>query len=231
VTCRRRTIALALLAVLAGGCASTSSRATTPTPAPSARQEVALPAVPDEGLVVDVHGTATFRSLDGRRQVQLPGFHLHDGIITGSRTWLVARDGSTWLIDTTAHRLVRQALGYDALDGRPLLKRLPRVEPRGHWSFALQGPQGRLLAQWSGECEIPTVYVIDRGKSPQLVSPPAQHVNALARGWTRAGLAVVEFPEAACGSGLRGPGLYVETTPRHYRLLVRTLEGAYYRLG
>lgn len=225
-----------LVGVLASGCRSAGPAALTPrasaaaSPSSAALQSRALPAVPDEGLIVDVAGVATFRSLDGRRQVPIPGFQLAGGIVTGSRTWLVAHDGSTWMVDVGSRRLNRSELDYDATDGLSLLRSLPRVERRGHWRFALPGPGGKLLAQWSGECEVPTVYVIDHG-SPRLVSPAGQQVNAHARGWTRSGLPVVEFPEASCGQGLHSPGLYVEMSPGSYRLLARTTQdAAYYRL-
>jgi hypothetical protein len=152
VTSRRL---LALVVVLASGCGSggpavvARGASATTSPASSANPDArALPAVPDEGLIVDVAGVATFRSLDGRRQVAIPGFRLDGGIITGSRTWLMASDGSTWLVDVRSRRLVRSPLGYDAADGMSLLQGLPRVEPVGHWRFALPGPRGRLLAQW-----------------------------------------------------------------------------------
>ena len=238
---RVRGAGLALaLAALVSGCVSTSpaprAEPTSPsTPVESASplrpDTVDLPAVPDEGLVVDVAGVATFSSFDGRSTVPLPGFQLSGGLVTGSRTWLVATDGSTWLLDTRARKLLRRPLKHDATDGLSQLQTLPRPERIGHWRFALPGPSGRLLAQWSGECETPTVYVVDPGRPPRLVSPPGQHLNAYARGWTRTGLPVVEFPEAPCGQGLPSPGLYAETSPQRYRLLYSTREGgAYYQL-
>lgn len=211
----------------AAGLSSPSAKALSkPRPLTS----LALPPVPSEGLIVDVAGVATFRSLDGRQQVPMPGFRLAGGIVTGSRTWLVSNDGLTWLVDLRSRRVVRSDLGYAPTDGLSLLKGLPRVEPRGHWRFALKGPRGALLAQWSGECEVPTAYVVERGRAPRLMGPLGQHLNAHARGWTRSGLPVVEFPEAPCGEGLHDAGLYVETAPGAYRLLAHAEEGAYYRI-
>lgn len=207
----------------------TPTLTSTPAVVPP-RQTRPLPDVPGEGVIVDDAGVATFRSLDGRTEVPLPGFRLAKGLIAGGRTWLGAADGSTWLLDTEAHQLVNQKLAHDPVEGLGLLGQLPQVERIGHWSFALPGSNGQLLAQWSGECEVPSVYVADREHRVRRVSPDGGHVNALARGWTRAGQPVVEFTEAPCGTARRAPGLYLEVRPGHYRQLVRTSVGAYYRL-
>jgi len=241
---------LAVVTTLLAGCgaadgpdaaapASTSPASPTPavpaspsptgTPAPVLLTETrTLPAVPSEGVLADRGGVATFRSLDGTTQVPLPGFQLR--MVTGSLTYLHAKDGSTWFLDTAARQLVKQDPRYDAPDGLHLVAGLPKAEPRGHWRFILPGPGGQLLGQWSGECEVPTVYLIDRKRRLRQLGPTGQHVNAYARGWTQAGQPVVEFPEAHCGNGLKGPGLYLETRPGRYRLLTRTSQGAYYRL-
>ena len=228
--------------LLAGGCGSagdptarpSASGVPTATPTPVAPEVVlhtvtrALPNVPSDGIVVNQAGVATFRSLDGRTGVPMPGFRLT--MVTGSRSWLTAKDGSTWLFDTAARQLVQHEQQYDAFDGIELLPGLPRAEKRGHWRYVLPGPDGQLLGQWSGECEVPSVYVLDRQRRRRLVSPAGEHVNAHARGWTRAGQAVIEFPESPCGTGLPAPGLYLETRPGKYRLLARTDVGGYYQL-
>lgn len=234
----RRWVGLVVGTALLAGCASPrlEPHAATPvTPAPGAAvarsAPVPLPPLPPEGVVLDVRGVATIRSLDGRTAVPLPGFRVRGGVVTGSRTWLVDADEGTWLLDLAARRLVRSAPAYRSSEGAALVRTLRRPERRGRWLFALPGPHGRWLAQWSGECEVPTVYVVDSRHRLRQVGPRGRHVNALARGWTAAGQPVVEFPEAACGEGLRGPGLYVETAPYRYRLVVAsTGDVAYYSL-
>ena len=62
----------------------------------------------------------------------------------------------------------------------------------GWWRRVLAGPGGRtLLAEWSGECEIPSTYLVgthDLSLRPVFGSQPAT-----ALGWTDAGLARVKL--------------------------------------
>jgi hypothetical protein len=56
-------------------------------------------------------------------------------------------------------------------------------------------------------------------------------MEALARGWTRAGSPLIEFPDGACGSGNSKPGLYQEDRPGRLRLIAAGKDIAYYHAG
>jgi hypothetical protein len=74
----------------------------------------------------------------------------------------------------------------------------------GHWrSVALSG--GWLLAQWSGECEVPAAFLVDArtGRTTEV----AGGVEALALGWA-GDAALVSLLHGACGRGMERPGLY-----------------------
>ena len=64
-------------------------------------------------------------------------------------------------------------------------------KPYGHWLSADVGPNGRVLAQWLGACELP-MHLLE------------SFALGRWRGW-----AVVAFPVAACGRTHARPGVYV----------------------
>lgn len=76
----------------------------------------------------------------------------------------------------------------------------------GHWRFALPSPKGDwVLAQWSGECEVPTAYLV--GVKGGRLRPVEQSSTAI--GWTRQGRAIVGLGVAVCGEGANEPGTYL----------------------
>jgi hypothetical protein len=93
---------------------------------------------------------------------------------------------------------------------------LPTQRPAGakvgHWAGASPSPDGKtLLAQWSAECEVPIAFFV-RGRdgvpTPVLGKSLRDSPMSVADGWTQDGRAIVEFPAAACGSGIHKPGIY-----------------------
>jgi hypothetical protein len=78
----------------------------------------------------------------------------------------------------------------------------------GHWERGFLSPDGKtLLAQWSAECEVPVVFFVPvAGGTPRPVAGTT--VTSVAVGWLGDGRAIVEFPRAACGSGIERPGVY-----------------------
>ena len=84
-------------------------------------------------------------------------------------------------------------------------------QPSGHWRFALLSPDGnRILAQWSGECEVPIAYVVTLQSGPP-VPVTGESTNVLesfALGWTRGDRALIWLPAGACARGAWRPGVY-----------------------
>jgi hypothetical protein len=78
----------------------------------------------------------------------------------------------------------------------------------GHWAWARLSPDGQtILAQWSGECEVPVAYFIPAAGGAPREAVPAYASRALR--WSRDGRAVVEVVESACGSNAPKPGVYL----------------------
>jgi hypothetical protein len=77
----------------------------------------------------------------------------------------------------------------------------------GHWLMVDVSPRGRILAQWTGECEIPAAYI---GSSAGVRSVASPLIESFALGWAGE-RAVVAFPTAACGAAFGRPGVYVGT--------------------
>jgi hypothetical protein len=81
------------------------------------------------------------------------------------------------------------------------------VQVNGHWTWATTSPDGRsVLAQWSGECEIPTAFVISiTGRMLRALTGEtgAGWTNAppsTALGWSADGRALATFGgESGCG--------------------------------
>lgn len=92
-------------------------------------------------------------------------------------------------------------------------RRLPvdQMPERGHWRWAAASPDGKtILAQWTGECEVPQAFLIDAsGGRPRGFGRD----TSLALGWTTDGRAIVFRPaEAGCGTA-DDAGVYL-VTPR-----------------
>jgi hypothetical protein len=93
---------------------------------------------------------------------------------------------------------------------------LPSQKPAGakvgHWRTAYLSPDGKtLLAQWSAECEVPVAFFADGRDGavrPVAGTSLRNAPESIADGWTQDGRAIVEFPAAACGSGIHKPGIY-----------------------
>ena len=102
----------------------------------------------------------------------------------------------------------------------------------GHWERAYPSPDGKtLLAQWSAECEVPIAFLIPvaGGKPRSVAGMLRQPPESVGLGWSPDGLAVVFFPNRACGTGYGGPGIYlVSTDGKPVRAIVkgRDIRGA-----
>jgi hypothetical protein len=91
--------------------------------------------------------------------------------------------------------------------------------PAGYWVYVRAGSRGRLLAQWSGECESPAAFVIANGKRRPL---GASSTESVALGWSD-GRALVHFPTGVCGGTFHGgPGVYALAAVKPSRLVATT---------
>jgi hypothetical protein len=113
-----------------------------------------------------------------------------------------------------------------AADGRSRLLS-GAIQPVGHWRYALPSPDGRwVLAQWSGECEVPVAYLFPTAGGPGGAVAGADG-ETVAVGWAPDGRAVVGFWAGACGAGSDAPGTYlVEPDTGRRRRLHAYVDGA-----
>lgn len=105
----------------------------------------------------------------------------------------------------------------------------PGGQIAGHWRYAITSSSGPTLAQWSGECEVPTAFWIDENGTVRIVtgeSDVSAAPESLGLGWTQNGRAVVSLPEGACASGADSPGIYLYSAPGNGRLVYRTEDGS-----
>ena len=186
--------------------------------------------LPTTGVAVQHGATTKLYRLDGALVRTLPHWRivtpagspvgtvwLRDGV---RRFWrleggTLARTGAPRLhvvggCFTTAPTV--RICGYPYGRGRSRIVVAGRVvhgsaRPHGHWLLGDPSPAlgGRLLAQWSGECEAPVAYIGDLGG---LVPIVAGDVDSYALGWAGR-RAVVTFPVPVCGRGKPPYGVYV----------------------
>jgi hypothetical protein len=183
-----------------------------------------------------------FYDFDGNRVAAVPGFTIYNSTAPPSHL-VLEREGVYYdledfrnvLVPLGSQREANRRVGGDRevdlpapqLHGKPIA---------GHWRFAVESPRyaGRLLAQWSGECEVPTAYFVEpdeheidpvTGEEDVSTAP-----ESFALGWTFLGRAVVFLPQGACGSSEDSPGVYLFRGPGRGRLLVESSDGGAARM-
>jgi hypothetical protein len=163
------------------------------------------------------------RALDlrTRRFVDVPR-----GCVVASRrapNWILlcGRIASGTLLPTSIEELVG---GRRRLIVGPPVRRGPGGRFPGHWVYAKVSPDThRLLAQWSGECEVPTAFLVEgRNVRPFGAGTYAHAPESGALGWLRDGTAVIHFPVGACGGSLHTPGTYIVPRSGRPRLVFPT---------
>jgi hypothetical protein len=94
--------------------------------------------------------------------------------------------------------------------------RFPPQLPGGNWEYGVLSPDGQqVLAQWSGECEVPQPYLVDTSTGQIRPIGSLRSVDApegFALGWTSAGLPVVDYFAGGCGSAVKSAGVYLTST-------------------
>lgn len=229
-------VALASTVVLAAGCThpvpesprphTAESSTRTPTtdggigPSNGSQQPVIRlfeGPLPAEGLVVGRGGDITFLTTDGGTIGSLGDVSLYyDRTVPGP---VVVRRGSTFYV-LRVHAGTFQPLADrdEAFALSPQFQphvALPRpagsVPEAGRWGFALPGPGGAILAQWSGECEVPTA-MLATGRTLAAITGESARIgpdvaSSVALGWDDAGRALAYVRGGACGTPFDQPGI------------------------
>lgn len=201
-----------------------------------------LPPLPERGLALETNRGVQLQTLRGLPLATIRGLDLApDRKLAG---YLVMRDGRGRLfrLDYQA-RVVRRFFPYPQQpagcrqtdrrlftcgrtirDGSRVVARTPRGSLAGHWVWAERAPHGRaVLAQWSGECEVPVAYRIANGRLQRYGSESA------ALGFMPDGSALIHFPNGPCGGGsIRVRGIYAVPPHAKPRLVLRTPRFAQY---
>jgi hypothetical protein len=220
------------MATLFAGCATAGNEAqhgTTPATSRPARVAIELPRLPLQGVVVQEDGGLTFLGVDGEVLYRLEDYRLYyQWTVPGPV--VVRREGTFYLLDVPRHTLEPFKSPEAAFAATsqfqddlklPLPPHPAGIDLTGFWEYALPSPDGHgLVAQWSGECEVPhAFFVVDgvprpvTGEKTFLDSP-----SSLSLGWSARSEAVVYLPHLFCGDK-RVPGIYAFRGPGDGQLL------------
>ena len=196
---------------------SVSHGSTSSPVAPPAPASIALPWLPPQGVVVERNGGVVFVRLDGGVLAKIHGLRLANPTEAPGAI-LFRRGGGRWFVLDVAGSVLRpveraRADRLHEVDGHAIHLPTPpgmmvNGEPAGHWRFALLAPDGnRVLAQWSGECEVPRAYVatLQSGPPVPVTGATSDAPESFALGWTRGDRALVLLPEGSCGTGAGSP--------------------------
>jgi hypothetical protein len=99
---------------------------------------------------------------------------------------------------------------------------MPAGSAIGHWRYVFRnGASGELLAQWSGECELPVAYAVN-GNAISGFGAGGAAVESQALGLAIDGSPIVQFPATACGTGSGKSGVYIRNGSEWRRLTTST---------
>lgn len=225
------------------------------TPGPTA-STVPQEALPDAGFAVRTGDTSwELYGYDGRRIGSAPGPDDHDpgaplqltpardrlGVLPASLPGVsdactaVTGGDDVWVglcgLDGTGRprelHVVRQGRDEGVLTGPPPDPGAPTV--LGFWRWAWVSPDGRwVLAQWSGECESRTAFILPSDGSTELQTVTGGVGDAwlsgpesAALGWAPDGRAVIQIPGMDCGGPQADAGVYLLDPTTGERELVR----------
>lgn len=212
---------------------SAGSSAASPTSPRPLAEPVILPPLPDQGVIVEMRGGLLFVGLDGTVVAALPRFGFGP-LSYGVPGDTILRQASRYYVFRPERRLLRplrsKESSYRFLIDWEDRHDIPRPSRSGgHWLWARRSPAGpAVLAQWSGECEIPTAFFVSPGGDLRTVTgePYGTAPDSSALGWTGDGRAVVAIPgNRGCGTGDRS-GLYLFSGPGEATML-RPLSGPF----
>lgn len=206
----------------------------SPTPIEEVAQRLASPVslgrLPPEGVLVSNGRGTLLIDLSGTVIERLRGFTVVGN--PGARGIWLQRSREHFRLDASRRQLTpvarktARAKMYDegeepGIPGPGEARVNGRVA--GRWRYAYRDGD-RMLAQWSGECEIPTAYWI-QDDSMRIVTGETRLARApesLALGWSSSGDAIVLLGEGACGQSGNPPGIYRFTAPGQGTLVYET---------
>jgi hypothetical protein len=245
----RRSAAVVSVTLLGAACVGghgvhPTGRAGQPASPAAAFPAIDVPPLPPQGVVVQERTAVTLVALDGLVIVHLPGFELANpsdppGVV------LLVKDGQTYLLRVGASGLLpvttARAEQFTVADDPELDLPLPHGavvidgDLAGHWRWARFSPDATwVLAQWSGECEIPTAFMV---RSDARVPMPVtgewglRHApESIALGWTAGGEAVVDLPVGSCGASAKRSGVYLISAPGSLALIYPHVRGTLVRM-
>jgi hypothetical protein len=202
------------------------------SPSPSAAP-ILLGNLPEAGVVVGSGHRVTFVDLEGATVATLRGFQVAGNpgspgvwLQQGRNFFLLDVDqGALVPVSAAEARIVIYDEGKEPQLAPPPTQGGQNGEPLGHWRYAHGSPSGVTLAQWSGECEVPTAYWIDESGTARIVTGERSVTHApesLALGWSPDQRAVLFLPQGACGSSGNPPGIYLYSAPGVGKLIFET---------
>ena len=187
-----------------------------------------LPAV---GVAIGEQDGVVFIDTKGAVVTRLAGFELvgnagAPGLWLRSGRSYYRMDAIAGAVEPVSTKVAKRRM-YDESAAEPNLPS-PPGSTGGQWRFAFTSPLGgATLAQWSGECEVPTAFWVDANGTERIVTGEKSLSDApesFALGWSPTGEALVFLPEGACASGASRRGIYAFSAPGRGRLIYPTGE-------
>jgi len=195
---------------------------------------LAVGPLPERGFALETKAGVQLESLGGRPLTTLRGLDLAPDQAVARKAVLRDRHGRVFVLTARRLRQTRPRRGCRVTDvhltvcprtitgATRVLARAP--DKVGHWVWAERAPFGpAILAQWSGECEVPVAYLASQGRLQPFGG------ESVALGWLPTGEAVIHFPNGPCAFGWSAVrGIYAAVSPTKLRLLLRTKRFAQY---
>jgi hypothetical protein len=194
-----------------------------------------LPPLPQRGLALETQAGVQLQTMAGRPLATLAGMDLAFDQAVAHKLVVRDRRGRIFVLSGRRLRPATPGRACRTTDvalvvctrtirsGGRVVARAPRGP--GHWVWAARAPMGEaVLAQWSGECEVPTAYLVTaRGKVRSYGD------ETVALGWLPSGSALIHFRTSGCAGWSPVPGIYAVPTSRgEPRLVLRTPRVAQY---
>ena len=197
-----------------------------PSPTPTLVTRIHVGALPNEGIAVDLGNDVVLLDVHGHALARLPGTSLYyqwtvpGSVILRSRhVFSILRVGAG-VVESLPSREAAGAIDPQLQDHVKLPRPKGTMPGFGRWAYALPGPHGLTLAQWSGECEVPLAVFVSPGSAPGSApravtgEPGLTGPESFALGWDDGGRAIVQLREGGgCDNSFSRPGIYAFTGP------------------